>query len=230
MSRILTSLVFIFFLALTSCIKDDFVDDTVDPEVRITNKIDSLSIDSVFALSASFFNEVGQSEEVDIDWSSSDDNVVSVDDQGTVTGVSVGSATITASYIENDTEVADDFELIVVDTAVSNMNSGPVVKTGTVQTTSSYPLSGSYTLEETDTGIKLSLSDDYTADDGLPGLYIYLSNNAATISNALEIGPVEVFEGAHEYEIEGVGINDYSYILYFCKPFNVKVGDGEIPM
>ncbi|MEM9549152.1 MAG: hypothetical protein AAGA77_24405, partial [Bacteroidota bacterium] len=62
----------------------------------------------------------------------------------------------------------------------------------------------------------------------LPGLYVYLTNNRNTTANALEIGAVEVFNGAHTYTVEDVGINDYKFLLYFCKPFNVKVGDGEI--
>ena len=66
------------------------------------------------------------------------------------------------------------------------------------------------------------------ADDGLPGLYVYLSNNPNSVSGALEIGPVEVFEGAHDYTISGLDITTYAYVLYFCKPFNVKVGHGDI--
>ena len=30
------------------------------------------------------------------------------------------------------------------------------------------------------------------------------------------------------HRISGVGLNDYDYLLYWCKPFSVKVGDGEM--
>jgi len=60
-------------------------------------------------------------------------------------------------------------------------------------------------------------------------LYVYLTNNPSTTAGALEIGKVTVFEGTHIYTIEGdIPLNQYNYLLYFCKPFNVKVGDGEI--
>ena len=45
---------------------------------------------------------------------------------------------------------------------------------------------------------------------------------------ALEIGAVETFNGAHSYVIENTDISEYEFILYFCKPFVVKVGDGQI--
>ena len=44
----------------------------------------------------------------------------------------------------------------------------------------------------------------------------------------MEIGEVKVFKGAHRYTIGGdIALNQYKYLLYYCKPFNVKVGDGE---
>ena len=39
---------------------------------------------------------------------------------------------------------------------------------------------------------------------------------------------VNIFDGAHEYTFTGADIFEYDYLLYYCKPFNVKVGDGEI--
>jgi len=40
---------------------------------------------------------------------------------------------------------------------------------------------------------------------------------------------VVTFDGAHDYILDdNVGLFDYNYLVYFCKPFNVKVGDGEI--
>jgi len=101
---------------------------------------------------------------------------------------------------------------------------------GTINTTSSYKLTGSFTFSESaqSSDLELKLDDDYCASTALPGLYVYLSNNRNNISSGLEIGAVEVFSGAHTYNIPNTGINDYSFIVYFCKPFNVKVGDGEL--
>ena len=72
------------------------------------------------------------------------------------------------------------------------------------------------------------LVTDLDGATSLPGLYVYLTNNPSTVNNAYEIGRVETFNGAHSYRISGVGLNEYDYLLYWCKPFSVKVGDGEI--
>jgi len=99
---------------------------------------------------------------------------------------------------------------------------------GTIRTTSSYKLEGDFTLKEEDGKLIIDIADNYEASDALPGLYIYLTNNPNTNTGAVEIGAVDIFKGAHTYEVTGVNINDFDYLLYFCKPFGVKVGDGEI--
>jgi hypothetical protein len=101
-------------------------------------------------------------------------------------------------------------------------------KSGTIQTTSSYALEGDFKLKKNGDNLILEFYEDYEASTALPGLYVYLSNNRNSIANAFEISAVETFSGAHSYSIENVGINDYKFLVYFCKPFNVKVGDGEI--
>ena len=89
-------------------------------------------------------------------------------------------------------------------------------------------MTGHFTLSVNDDKLLIDIQDDYRASTALPGLFVYLTNNPNTTVGALEIGAVQVFSGAHSYELENVDINDYNYLLYFCKPFNVKVGDGEI--
>ena len=100
---------------------------------------------------------------------------------------------------------------------------------GTIATTSSYALKGSFVLEETEDGLTLSIAEDYVASTALPGLYIYLSNNPNTTSGAYEIGAVKVFKGSHSYLLpSSIKLMDYKYILYWCKPFNVPVGEAKI--
>ena len=76
--------------------------------------------------------------------------------------------------------------------------------------------------------LSLSLDEDYCASTALPGLYVYLSNNRNSIADAFEIGEVTTFTGQHDYTINNIGLMDFNFIVYFCKPFNIKVGDGEI--
>ena len=101
---------------------------------------------------------------------------------------------------------------------------------GTIQTTSSYKLTGSYEYGLNDAGqLVLDIAGNYEASTALPGLYVYLSNNPNSTSGSYEIGEVTVFNGAHSYTLpSSVDISDYKYILYWFKPFNVKVGDSTI--
>ena len=104
----------------------------------------------------------------------------------------------------------------------------PTNGSGTIVSTSSYKLEGDFSLSETNGTLTLSFVDNYEASSALPGLYVYLTNNPNSINDALEIGKVEVFKGAHSYEIDNTSITAFDYVLYFCKPFRVKVGDGKI--
>jgi len=75
----------------------------------------------------------------------------------------------------------------------------------------------------------LNIAGNWLASSNLPGLFVYLTNNPNTLNGAFEISEVTVFEGAHSFDVPaGADLNTYNHLLYFCKPFGVKVGDGEI--
>ena len=206
---------------LTGCIGDDIIFDTVDETVRITNPIDSLLLGDTYTFEARFFNNIGQVESRPVIWSSSDPTIVSVDDEGTVTGLELGEAIITATVDLDDSESVTDQLPVVVNTESTNSNI--TERLGTLRTTSSYVLEGTFLLTETSSGLLLDLADDYRASSSLPGLYLYLTNNANTINGAFEVGEVTTFAGAHTYELPSeVELNEYKYLLYYCKPFGVK--------
>ena len=75
--------------------------------------------------------------------------------------------------------------------------------------------------------LELIISENYKASERLPGLYLYFTNNINTVANAKEIQKVTVFKGTHTYIIKNTGINDFTHLLYWCKPFGVDVGNGE---
>lgn len=222
----------LFFLLLvicsfSACIGDDYLDDFVQPELRITNAIDSLAIDSTYQFEVSYFNNVGAAEVVAVNWTSSNPENVSIDMNGLATAHAFGPATITANFMTTEVAVMDEVTLHTSENPVTP----PSLETrsGNIMTTSTYLLEGDFLIEELPTGgIKINLQDNYRADNRLPGLYVYLSNNPSSIAQALEISSVTVFEGSHDYEVPDVGINDYAYLLYFCRPFNVEVGNGRI--
>jgi len=215
----------IILLGLNGCIGDDIIEDRVDPEVRILNAIDTIEVNTEYQFEATYFDNVGQEATNSIEWSSSNENIISITSEGLATAQELGNVILSAEATSNDGEQVKTERMVIVgnSTVVSSTD-----RTGSLQTTSSYALVGDFTLEEDNGVLKLSFEDNYNASTALPGLYVYLTNNPNTTSGAFEIGKVEAFSGVHTYELPNtIGIMDYEYVLYFCKPFNVKVGDGQ---
>lgn len=216
----------LLFVSLTACIKDYVIFDTVDPVVQIAPHPDTLALGDSYLLQARYLNEIGREENLPINWSSTDPAVLEIEADGLATGISMGSASVIAQTTSMGGIPVADTTLMVVDEETST--EVPREGIGSLRTTSSYQLEGDFTLQQGPGNVVLSLAENYKASSALPGLYVYLTNNPNSIADALEISEVTVFSGAHEYTVPGVGVNDYSYVLYYCKPFNVKVGDGEI--
>ncbi len=222
---------FLFLILLTSllfsCIGEDVVDDYVAPQIRLTNPISSIEEGTSYQFEFQFFNNVGQAEAVDANWLSEDPSIVSVSATGLASALQVGTTNLSVTYQDEFGESATD--ALTVEVGESTVVVETMSKSGSIATTSSYDLEGDFTLTELPDGqLDLSFGEDYIADSGLPGLFVYLSNNPNSTNGALEIAAVQTFRGAHNYIIDGATLNDYSHVLYFCKPFNVKVGDGEI--
>lgn len=202
------------------------MDDRIDETLVLTGTTSTLQVGSSFTFEARYLNNVGQEEPATVLWESSDDTVASINENGLVTALAAGNTQITATVLGND--------LVVTDTASLNVVAGMVqdpmliVKTGSIMTTSSYDLSGDYTIEEVENtpGVRLTFASNYVADTALPGLYLYLTNNPNSIAGAYNAGPVTTFNGAHSLDLSDVQINDYQYLLYWCDPFGVKVGQG----
>lgn len=213
-------------LLFSSCIGDDFVQDLVEPQIRLTSSIpQTVAVGDQFQLSATYLNNVGQQADGNLVFLSSDTSIASVDPNGLVMAVSKGTATLTIIAFADDIETISEHSLVVDEETVVVE---PAMVGGTIATTSSYLLTGDFTMEEIDGGVRILISDNYAASTALPGLYIYLTNNKNTNVGALEIGRVQVFEGAHTYDVPDVTLTDFSHLLYYCKPFSVKVGDAAI--
>jgi len=213
-----------FLLTFVGCVGDDFLEDFVGQSIRITSSIDSIEVNTTFQFEEMYLNDIGQEEAVDVVWSSSDTDVLTIDQNGLATAIQKGTATVTVQFIGASETVSDE---VTVEVGESTVIVEQRIE-GKVETTTFYVLEGDFVFREDGDKIILEFDNDYIADSRLPGLYVYLSNNKNSIANAFEIGEVTNFRGAHSYEIEGVGFNDYKNIVYFCKPFNVKVGDGVI--
>jgi len=214
-------------LLFSACIGDDIIMDRVDETLRITSQAASIAAGETFQFEARFTNNIGETEEGQVVWRSSDAAILTIDQDVLATAIAQGRAIISAEVTLEDGAILKqemDVEVSMVTVEVEL----PTSRSGVIKTTTFYVLEGDFTISTVDDKLVIDIADNYKASDALPGLYVYLTNNPNSISDALEIGEVEVFEGAHTYELENVGLMDYDYILYFCKPFRVKVGDGEI--
>ena len=152
--------------------------------------------------------------------SSTTDSNTSTSTTGSGT-VTMTSGTGTSTTTDTDSTTMGDDDVVVI---------APQSYQGTIRTTSSYRLTGSYEYGLNDAGqLVLDIGDDYEASTALPGLYVYLTNNPNSPSEAYELAKVTVFSGAHSYILpSSIDISDYKYILYWCKPFSIKVGDSTI--
>ncbi|MCG8326751.1 MAG: hypothetical protein MI974_03645 [Chitinophagales bacterium] len=206
------------------CIGNDYLMDEVEPELRISASLDTIAINSSFQFEATYLNNVGQEETVPLNWESSQNGIINIDENGLATATNTGQSTISVTYESPEQVYADSVTVVVGETSVVIEDD----RSGSINTTSSYVLTGDFTIEENGSGIVVTFANNYQASSSLPGLYLYLSNNPNSIANAHEVGMVDVYIGAHQYNISEVGINEYNYLLYYCKPFNVKVGHGEI--
>lgn len=211
---------------LTGCIGQDIVIDEVSPEVRITNAISNMEINTTWQFEYMFLDNVGSEIIPDeMTWSTSDADVAIVNQEGLATSLDYGNVELTLSAVIND---------IAVDTTIMfEVSDNPTVlsqntRSGEIATTSSYELKGGFEISMEGNDLIIQFSSNYVADQGLPGLYVYLTNNPNTPSGGYEIGAVEVFSGAHQYRIPDTELFDYDYIFYYCKPFKVKVGHGNI--
>ncbi len=213
-------------LCLTACIQDDIIFDTVEETVRITARVDTLAVGDTYQFEARFTNNIGEEENRTMEWHSTNSEILSINESGEAMGLKKGQVSVVASVnVDNIKLVSDTVRVTVDEETVENSDNE---KGGSIQTTSSYVLEGTFKMSLTGGEVVIEFEEDYKASRSLPGLYLYLTNNPNSTANALEIGKVQVFEGTHTYTISGIGLDDYTHLLYFCKPFRVKVGDGEI--
>lgn len=211
---------------LNSCIGDDIIADEIDPVVRIINPIDSLELNSNYTFEASAFNNTGLIQQnPNFIWTSSDTSILEINElNGEALAKKLGAARVLVSWSESGESLSDENILSVGMSTVQQSQK----RLGTLTTSSSYQLEGDFNLSAESGTLVLNLESNYKASSNLPGLFVYLTNNPSTSAGAFEVGPATSFSGAHSYSLPAsVGLNDYQYVLYFCKPFNVKVGDGK---
>lgn len=214
-------------IGLSACIQTDVIDDFVGAKIEITNGVMSLKEGDTYQLEYRYLNEVGAMTTVEVDWTSLSPDLLSIDDNGLLMANMKGESVVTVSSAD-DSNVNYSITIEVSEETVVIEETDN--KKGVIVTSSSYVLTGDFTIENIDGGVFINIADNYVAADGLPGLVLYLSNNPSSNVGAFEVAAVETFSGAHSYEVlaDDLTVNTYGYLLYYCKPFSVKVGHGEI--
>ncbi|NJB83014.1 Ig-like domain-containing protein [Wenyingzhuangia aestuarii] len=232
--KILFSLLLV--LSSTSCIKEDIINDAVPEEVRIITNTSTIREGDVIILKASYFNEVAQIETRTLTWETTNPAVLSVDNlTSNITGVAEGIATITVKVNGNNGELSDSRTITVLKAGepIPEPTPSDGEKKGSLQKTSSYVSSGDFTIVETSSGIRIDVADNYRADTTLPGFAMFLTNNPNSLTNAYQVDAFDDADGAHytgafSFTVDGVGINDYRYLVHWCRPFTIQVGEALI--
>ena len=175
----------------------------------------------------------------DTSTSTSETSTMTADSETSTLTTDTETSTMTTetetSTMTTDTETSTMTTETETSTTTIDNNTGtgivlaPQFYEGEIISTSSYILEGNFRYEHNGTQITLSLDENYRASTSLPGLYLYLGNNPNTVNGAIEIAKVTVFNGAHEYILPpSIELADYKYLIYWCKPFSVPVGEGAI--
>lgn len=151
-----------------------------------------------------------------ITWESSNEDIARVNPDGVVTGVAQGTVDIIATSGDITAEVQ-----IGVGQATS--------RTGTFRGLNGYSTEGGATLEMDGEGrLRLVFGSDFRVSNG-PGLYVYLTNSATSISGARELERLQSTRGEQTYQIpSGVTLSDFNNVLIFCKPFGLPFGVAEL--
>lgn len=211
----------ITILSLSGCIGTDIVEDFVEAKIIIDNPISSLKVDSTYQFEAIYINNVGSQEAADFQWSSSDEDILEISVDGLALGIMEGNAQVTAKA----NGISEMLDLMVTDTTILILD-GRIAE---LKTVSSYPLTGNAILKKAGGKTILEFDATFNTTSALPGLYVYLTNNVSTINSALEVAKVKAFTGAQSYEIsKDISLSEYDYVLFYCKPFLVPVGNGEL--
>lgn len=215
---------FLFLFLLSGCIGTDIIPDFVEARVQIDQDITSLAVGTTHQFEANFTNEVGEAIEGEILWKSSNTSVMSIDENtGLATALAEGTTDIIASLDNGEVSLSDTINVQVGNETIAASNE----RTGMLQGFRSYRLSGDMKLTDNGDGtLTLSFGENFSFS-GAPGPYIYLSNNPTSIANAIEISKLPQNSGAFEISnITGATLNQYSHVLFWCKPFQIKLGDG----
>ncbi len=152
-----------------------------------------------------------------IEWFSENATIVSVSPTGLVTAVANGTGEV---HAKSDGVKSNSIKF--------NIGAAAGARTGTFVSAGGYSAVGTVTMEEMGSKVVVTLSSNFQASVAL-GTFIYLANSTAggTVKTAgLELGPWS--SGAKTYDVPGVTLSQYKYVVVLCKPAGITFGFAEL--
>ncbi len=200
----------------------------IDPNqvtsLQITAPDNTLTVGETTQFSFMAFNANGTALDnagLNPQWFSSSSAVLSIDANGLASAQNNGTAQIRADL---DGVLSNIVFVAVQDSTVSES------RTGTFQGLNGYTVRGDVTVRNpsNQNNLVIETAANFFSQSG-PGLYIYLSNNANNANGGIEVAPLQANSGVSTYQVpEGVGIDDYNFVLVFCKPFGLPFGAASL--
>ena len=207
------------FNELNHVVKVEIVDGaaSINPTVHIVSFPSFLTVGEGFQFEAAFFDDNGDKTINGFAWSS-DETVLTIDNQGFASAQNPGTATVTAALNGISSSV----------TVVVEASSEITERTGTLMGTG-YDIEGAFSLSEDANGDLILTITGYKPDG--PGPYFYLSNiNESRRVDGINLGEART---AGDITINVSDIDDsaelitYNFLVIWCEPFGVRLGVGE---
>ncbi len=193
-------------------------------EIVINDGENNIMVGEMFTLQATARNISGDNlDNITFSWISDDNSIITINNNGLVTGISIGETAIRASYKDISSE---DFIIAVEAAFISQKRIGTYISGRGTST------SGTLTLSESSgSSLTLRLNDDFTGA-GIPGPVLFLSNSPQVTAASSRIGQVisgDVSSHNNQtFNISNVGLEDYDYVIYHCEPYNIVYGVFEL--
>lgn len=204
----------------------------------INNRISQIDIESQdVSLTATFFNFKNiDIANPDLTWTSSDPSVITIDENGTLSPLTMGTATINVSaVVDQETVFAEALvitvsgETVIEEEPEVEENTVSILGFGTFESNSFYSPGGTFQIVQANGETRINLADDFTSGGNVPDLVIYLSNQTNTNTGALFISEDIDATGKQSFLVPaGVDVNSYSNVLIYCRRFSQRVGFGVI--
>lgn len=149
-----------------------------------------------------------------IQYNTSDNSVLTIDNMGLATSVAPGSATVIAT---SENAVSNGISVLVSQAVTTS-------RTGAFSGSGGYTVNGNVTMEVVNGSLQLNFTN-FSSSNG-PGLYIYLGN---TNNSGISIEALNRRNGNFTISLpSSITIDDYNFVLIWCQPFGLTFGSAQL--